>query len=122
MRLTDICAASVALLLDRDRTEVALRREQDRCGEILNGMVEGLIVVDPNFNVIEVNAAAMRLNECPAAEMLGQNHWTLWPEAEHTQLAQLYRQAMNERVPLHIENRWIDVSGRVRWITDHLSM
>ena len=115
MRLADICAGTVALFLDRDRSEEAVRRERDRRDQVLTGMAEGLCVVDHQFNVIEMNAAAVCMNKRPAWEMLGQNHWALWPDTEHTEVGRLYRKAMAERVPVHLETRWVDPSGRVGW-------
>lgn len=115
MQLADICAGTVALFLDRDRSEEAARRERERRDQTLAGMAEGLCIVDHQFNVVEMNAAAVRMNKRPAWEMLGQSHWTLWPDTEHTEVGRLYRKAMAERVPVHLENRWVDPSGRVGW-------
>lgn len=115
MQLADICAGTVALFLARDRSEEAVRRERDRRDQILGGMAEGLCVVDHQFTVIEMNAAAVRMNKRPAWEMLGQSHWTLWPETEHSEVGRLYRKAMAERVPVQLENRWVDPCGRVGW-------
>ncbi len=115
MQLADICAGTVALFLDRDRSEESARRERERRDQTLTGMAEGLCIVDHQFNVVEMNAAAVRMNKRPAWEMLGQSHWTLWPDTEHSEVGRLYRKAMAERVPVHLENRWVDPLGRVGW-------
>lgn len=113
--LADICATTVALILDRDRSERALRHERDRRDQVLRGMAEGLCVVDHDFKVLEMNAAALRIAKQPFHELLGQNHWTLWPETTDSEVGRLYRKAMVERIPVHLENHWEDPSSQVKW-------
>jgi PAS domain S-box-containing protein len=113
--LADICATTIALILDRDRSETALRRERDRRDQILGGMAEGLCIVDHNFNVLEMNDAGLRISKRPFYELSGQSHWALWPETADSEVGQLYRKAMIERVPVHLENRWEDPTGEIGW-------
>lgn len=112
---TDICATTVALTLERDRIETALRHERDRREQVLSGMGEGFCVLDHNFCVVEMNAAALRINTRPFHEIVGQSHWTLWPESEHSELGRLYRKAITERTTVHFENKWEDERGRSTW-------
>lgn len=114
-RLADICAGTIALFSDRDRTEHTLRQERDRRDQILSGMTEGMCIVDFDFRVLEMNAAAIRINQRPLYEMLGQSHWDLWPETTDSEVGQMYRRAMKERVKVQLENRWEDPSGRTGW-------
>ena len=115
IRLTDICARTVALFLDRDRSEQALRQERDRRNDILAGMAEGLCIVDHDFRVIEMNAAAIRINKRPFHEMVGKSHWELWPDTADSEVGALYRRAMKERIPVALENRWVDPAGNAGW-------
>jgi PAS domain S-box-containing protein len=113
--LADICATTVALILDRNRSETAWRNERDRRDQVLSGMAEGLCIVDRDFNVLEMNAAALRVNKRPFHELYGQSHWTLWPETRDSEVGRLYRKAMAERIPVHLENRWEDPTGQIKW-------
>lgn len=115
MEVTDMCASTVALIIDRDRTENALRAERDRRDRILRGMTEGLCIVDHDFVVIEMNAAAVQMNQRPLDEMLGRSHWELWPETVDSEVGRMYRKAMSERIQISLENRWTDPSGNVGW-------
>lgn len=115
MEVTDMCASTVALIIDRDRTENALRAERDRRDRILRGMTEGLCIVDHDFVVIEMNAAAVQINRRPLDEMLGRSHWELWPETVDSEVGRMYRKAMSERIQISLENRWKDPSGNVGW-------
>lgn len=113
--LADICAITVALILDRDRTETALRKERDRRDQVLRGMAEGFCILDHDFNVLEMNGAGLRIDKRPFHQLAGQSHWTLWPKSKGSELERLYRKAMVERIPVHLENHWEDPDGRVGW-------
>lgn len=115
MELTDMCASIVALILDRDRSDATLRRERDSRDTILGGMAEGLCIVNHDFIVIEMNAAAIRINQRPLHEMLGKSHWELWPDTADSEVGRMYRKAMEERVSCVLENRWVDPLGNVGW-------
>ena len=115
MELTDMCTSALALILDHERTETALSRERDSRDEVFSGMAEALCIVDHDFMVVEMNAAAVALNKRPLHEMLGKSHWELWPETSNTAVGRLYRKAMSERVTTTLENRWIDPVGNVGW-------
>lgn len=115
MELTDMCASTMALIIDRDRTEGTLRTERDRRDKVLRGMAEGLCIVDYNFIVLEMNAAAVKINQRPLHDMLGKSHWELWPETVDTEVGRLYRKAMCERVQVSLENRWEDPQGNAGW-------
>ena len=112
--LADICATTVALILDRDRTETALRKERDRRDQVLRGMAEGFCVLDRNFNVVEINAAGLRINKRPFHELVGQNYWTLWPETD-SEVSRQLRVAMTERIPVYLENRVENAAGQIVW-------
>jgi PAS domain S-box-containing protein len=113
--LTDICATTVALILDRERSETELRNERDRRDQVLRGMAEGLCIVDYNFNVLEMNAAALRIVKRPFRELSCRSLWELWPETKDSEVGRSYRKAMAERIPVQLENRWEDPAGQVKW-------
>lgn len=115
MELTDMCASTVALIIDRDRTESALRNERDRREKILGAMAEGLCILSHDFTLVEMNAAAVQFNQRPLHEMLGRSHWELWPDTTNSEVGGVFRKAMSERVQLTVENRWEDPLGNVGW-------
>ena len=115
MELTDMCASTLALMLDRERAEALLRRERGHRDQVLSGMAEALCIVNRDFIVLEMNAAAVQLNRRPLHEMLGRSHWELWPETSDSEVGRLYRKAMTERVTTVLENRWVDPVGNVGW-------
>lgn len=115
MELTEMCASTVALIIDRDRNERALRMERDRRDEIFHGMAEGLCILNYDFIVIEMNTAAVQINQRPLVEMLGKSHWELWPDTIDSEVGRMFRKAMSERVHVSVDNRWEDPHGNVGW-------
>lgn len=115
VELTEICAGTVAAILERDSIEDQLRRERDRRDQVLRGMAEGLCVVDHDFRVLEMNATAVHINRRPVEDMIGKSHWELWPDTVDSPVGREYRRAMRERVPVQLENMWTDPEGRTGW-------
>lgn len=115
IELTDICAGTIASILEREGIEAKLRAERDRRDDVLSGMGEGLCIVDHDFIVLEMNAAAIRINKRPAEEMIGRSHWELWPDTTHSPVGYAYRRAMQERAPARLENSWTDPDGMTAW-------
>jgi PAS domain S-box-containing protein len=115
IELDEICGGMAAAILEREVIESQLRQERDRRNQMLSGMAEGLCVVDHQFRVLEMNAAALRISKRPLEEMLGKSHWELWPETTDSPLGHAYRRAMRERVTVRLENRWTDPQGQTGW-------
>ena len=75
----------------------------------------GLIVLDSDWRFTYANAAAERMLSCAAADLIGKNHWEVYPATMGTVVETNYRRAMSERVSLAFENfyepwqRWFDL-------------
>lgn len=75
-----------------------------------------MFAVDRAWRIAFVNAAAERLAGRTRAELLGEELWALFPEALGTEFEAVYRQAMDERVPAHVQAFYAP-SGR--WLEAH---
>jgi len=88
--------------------EAALRKEaeaaRDEAVAILESVPDGFMAMDSAWNIVYVNSEAERLTRMSAAEMLGKDHWRVFPAACGTHLEKCYRRAMNERVTVEFEN------------------
>ena len=101
------------------RVENALRLEaqmaQERAEGILASINDGFFALDSQWRFTYVNAAAERLLNRSAQELLGRNHWEEYPPTVGTELEAHFRRAMNERVGAAFEyyfavwNRWFDI-------------
>jgi len=70
---------------------------------ILHAFDEGFIVLDPEFRVKLINDEALRIDGRPRSAIIGRTHWEVWPGSEQLPLADAYRKAMRERIPINVE-------------------
>jgi PAS domain S-box-containing protein len=101
------------------RVESVLRLEaqtaQERAEAILASINDGFFALDGEWRFTYVNAAAERLLNRSAQELLGKSHWEEYPPTVGTELEAHYRRAMDERLGAAFEyyfaawNRWFDI-------------
>ena len=99
--------------------EAELRAEaetaRDRAVNVLESITDGFIALDRDWRITQVNSEAERLNGMRREDMLGKNHWDLFPSAAGTNIYRELLRAANERVPVDFENyyapwrRWFHV-------------
>ncbi len=70
----------------------------------LDGVSEGLIVLDRDWRLVFVNPAGERFVQVPRAGLLGRNFWELFPEARNRRFGLEYRRAIAENVAVHFED------------------
>jgi len=83
------------------------------CASVLESISEGLIVLDREWRIAFVNAAAEGFTRRPRAAMLGRRFWDLFPGTDDYRYPGEYRRAMAEHVPAHFEELFR--APEVRW-------
>ena len=78
---------------------------------ILDNIDRGFMVVDGTWCIIYVNAKAAFDVGRDANELIGKNIWAEFPDLEGTNVAKMYRKAMDERVAVEIEEYSV-ITGR----------
>ena len=101
---------------ERVRAEAALRESEARASGVLEGMAEGFVLLDRDFRVLAINAEGLRVDGRQREAILGKTHWEAWPGSEKSELGQLYKRAMADRVPVSLEHRYVWPDGRDAWI------
>lgn len=96
--------------------EPTCSQELGRLRKVLDNINEGFCYLDPEFRVVELNAEALRLEQRPADAIIGRTHWEAWPGSEETELGQLYKRAMAERIMVSVEHRFEWPDGRYAWL------
>jgi PAS domain S-box-containing protein len=101
--------------------EAALRAEaeaaRDEIVRVLESVHEGFIAFDQDWRITYVNAEAERLNGMRREDMMGRNHWELFPATNGTTVHRELLRAAAERVPVEFENyydpwrRWFHVKA-----------
>jgi PAS domain S-box-containing protein len=108
-----------ALRREALRIENALRLEaetaKERAERILASIFDGFMVLDRDWCFTYANAAAERILNRPAAEIIGRNHWEEYPATLGGAVESNYRRAVAENVAVAFEDyyapwdRWFDI-------------
>jgi PAS domain S-box-containing protein len=90
-------------------------RRADESELLLQAIDEGFVLLDRDFRVRRINAAALRIDGRPREAILGRTHWEVWPGSGDLPLADAYRKAMRDRQPASIEQLYRH-EGHDMWI------
>lgn len=102
-------------ITERVREREAVERERSRVTTLLENISEAFEAFDRDWRFIYVNREAERILGRPREELLGRNHWELYPDTVGTALEHHFRRAASERIPLSFENhyapwdRWFEI-------------
>jgi PAS domain S-box-containing protein len=77
---------------------------QEKAATILENITDGFMALDSNWCFTHVNAAAESINGMRREDMIGRNHWDVFPDARGSNLELELRRAKTENVVLQFEN------------------
>jgi len=98
-------AERIRAAVDLARVQGTLRAERDRSRTILDTIAEGFMLLDRDWNVLQINSAGLRIAHMGPGTVIGRNHWDIWPEAIDSEAGRMYRRVMRDRVPGSAEYR-----------------
>jgi PAS domain S-box-containing protein len=103
--------------IERRRAEAAAQAANERAAGILESINEGFVVLDADWNFAYINSAFERMNGVRRAEILGRNHWDIYPATIGTHLEAEYRRVLATGQTAEFENyykpwdRWFVVKA-----------
>lgn len=94
-KITSICGAL------QDISEVVSARQQTkamsaRLEETLEGVSDSFMILNRQWEITFANESAAKMMELPRSDMLGENVWTLFPEAVGSKFQKRYERLMAE--------------------------
>lgn len=98
------------------RIEGDLRFERDRSRAVFDTMAEGFGMLDRNWTVMYMNAEGLRIGDRSGEQVIGHNHWDLWPEYAGSELEDVYRRVMKMRQSETIEFQHTYADGTIAWL------
>ncbi|AKJ31800.1 PAS domain-containing protein [Caldimonas brevitalea] len=101
---------------DRHRAEAELRVERDRARAVLDSMGEGFLLLGHDFRILDINAEGLRLEGRPVEQLVGHNHWEVYPGSESMEVGRLYKEAMHTRQPISLEHQYRWQTGQAAWL------
>jgi PAS domain S-box-containing protein len=108
-------ASRVGTAVDLARAQATLREERDRSQTIFNTIAEGFLLLDRDWTILQINAEGQRLLGVDKDMAVGHNHWELFPAADNTDGARMYRQVMRDRVRGQAEYHHMRADGAEFW-------
>ena len=72
------------------KAHAAFLLERNQSNSVFESMTEGFGLVDKDWTLLRMNQAGFALAQRTAEEVIGKNHWDIWPKLKGTPLAQLY--------------------------------
>lgn len=103
--------------LREEHLRQAVERERVRLTTILENMSEALLSFDKDWCFTYVNREAERFMGMSREQVLGRDHWEVFPATLGTNVEHYYRRVATERIPLSFENFYIPWQ---RWFEFHV--
>lgn len=92
-----------------------LSRNEERSRITLDHMLEGCQILGFDWRYLYVNHAAEVHNRRPKAELLGNRFMDMWPQIEETEVFEVLRQTLEQRIPQRKEIKFIFPDGDMGW-------
>lgn len=103
------------LYAQRKQAEDAVRQSEQRFHQALDDMMEGCMLIGFDWTILYVNEAGARYTQQQRVELMGHKLTAIFPGIEQSEVFALYRQVMQERVPLRHEVSFQFPDGSVSW-------
>ena len=83
--------------------------------QALDHMLEGIQIIGFDWRYIYVNNSFARHGKYPKEEFLGSTVMEKYPGIEQTEVYKVYQRCFNERVHIHMENKFVFPDNSVGW-------
>ena len=104
--LVEEVAERVWNAIERARVEALALRAERRAESILEHMGDAHSVLDRDFVIVGVNAAAERLLGRDRATLLGRSHWDAFPGSVDAPVGQALRRVVEEGIEQHLSHHY----------------
>lgn len=104
------------LAVDAARTQAESRAERDTSRAIFDSMAEGFALINPNWDILQINDIGAKLGQRSVAECVGRNHWDAVPELIGTEVEALYRRVQDTGIAGTVEHLYLGPAGTQVWI------
>ena len=115
----DLCQAVVEstwAAAENAKAQATLVAERDQSNAVFESMAEGFGLVDRNWTVLRMNKEGFGLVNRTADEVIGKNHWKIWPELIGTPVAKLYEEVKATGKPGSFEYLHEFFNGMKTWV------
>ncbi len=100
---------------DRIKAQEELEKNELRYRNTLDKMLEGVQIIGFDWKYIYVNDAMARHGKYSREEFIGHTVMEKYPGIEQTDIYQVYKQCFDERISIHLENKFTFPDGSKGW-------
>ena len=116
LRMAQDMAERTWAAVETARAQAELRAERDQSQYIFDTMTEGFAVADRDWTIVRMNATGLQLVGRSAEEVVGHNHWEVFPEVSGTELEGIVRGMRHGGQAGGVEYPYALPQGGVRWM------
>ena len=80
---------------------------EQRAQRVLERMSDSHCVLDHDFQIVGVNAAAERLLDLPRETLLGRSHWEVFPASVDAPIGRAFRRVVAEGIEQHLTHNYV---------------
>ncbi len=102
--------------LEAARARSELRIERDRSRYIFDTIAEGFLVLGRDWTVLQMNSEGLRVAGLPAEQVVGHNHWKVFPDAVGSEAGLMYERVMATGVAGIAQYAHRAPDGQVIWV------
>ncbi len=116
LRLAQELAERTRSTVEAAQAQAALRAERDQSQYIFDSMTEGFAVLDRHWTILRMNAEGLRLTHRSPADVIGRNHWDVFPHLKDTETEAIYRRVMETGKAEIVELAYALPDGARAWM------
>jgi GAF domain-containing protein len=83
---------------------------------VLDGMAEGLVLVDADYRVLAINKEGLRPENRRREDILGRTLWEAWPGTMESVIGRVCREAMTEGKHVEVVHEYTWPTGHRAWL------
>lgn len=102
-------------ITSRKETEEKLINSEKQLRLTLDNMMEGAQIIGFDWKYKYVNDAMARHGKYSKEELLGNTVMEKYPGIENTEIYKVYEKCFNQRIPVHLENRFVFPDNSIGW-------
>ena len=115
LNMTQMISETTFQKLEQMKLNEALGKSEERYRSALDNLLEGCQIIGYDWKYLYLNHTAEIHNRRANNELLGQRYMDMWPGIEENEIFKIIRQALEERVSTHIENKFQFPDGSFGW-------
>ncbi|BAY08015.1 ATP-binding protein [Calothrix sp. NIES-2098] len=115
----DTAVREYALRLSAEKAQREAEATFEQLTHVLDSMSDAFVRLDKDWRIVDLNAAAEKINKKPRTAVIGKTQWEEWPASVGTNIEFQYRRAITKHIPVHFEHHYYVPPNYDVWVEIH---